>query len=189
MLEVRVTQTGYAGAPGVTAHYFVGSGQADATAAGTLVKNTYQNGFAGLFPTAWHWQLEPEVRELDAATGALVGVFAVAGFGGGGGAGAAGFGPLPCGLSISWQTAAVVRGHRVRGRTFMVPIASSYYESDGSLTAACIAAANTAATALRAGPPPLAIWTRPVNGAGGNAAPVTGHNVRDVAAVLRSRRD
>lgn len=90
------------------------------------------------------------------------------------------------GAVINWKTAAVVNGHRVRGRTFLVPLASGY-ETNGTLTTACRGALQTAANAVTFGS--LGIWHRPVNGSGGSWHQITSAVVPDMAAVLRSRRD
>lgn len=96
----------------------------------------------------------------------------------------------PAGAVVNWNTAGIVNGRRVRGRTFIVPVARNGYDTDGTLSAAFVSALDLAASDLvtnSAGG--LLVWHRPVGGVGGSAHSVTGHRVRDKIAVLRSRRD
>lgn len=96
----------------------------------------------------------------------------------------------PAGACVTWNTAGIVNGRRVRGRTFIVPVARNGYDTDGTLAAALVNALDTAAANLvTASAGGLLVWHRPVSGSGGSAHPVTGHRVRDKIAVLRSRRD
>lgn len=101
---------------------------------------------------------------------------------------------LPAGSSVRWNTSSVVNGRMIRGRTFIVPLVTTSYESNGSLTATYITASTAAAAQVRtsslaSGTWSRAIWHRPVNGAGGATGEVMSSSVKDVVAVLRSRRD
>ena len=95
----------------------------------------------------------------------------------------------PCGARIDWITEAVVAGHRLRGRTFVVPIVAALYEADGTIGPTAVASLNTAATNYRddgvftAIDP--AVWSR----THGVLADITGHQVPQKVATLRSRRD
>lgn len=103
----------------------------------------------------------------------------------------------PSGAWVAWQTAGIVRGRRVQGRTFIVPLHGQEYDTDGSLVASFVAALNTAAATLVGLNPPqgILVWSRPVRDAQGNITAVgsshlmTGSRVRDKVATLRSRRD
>jgi len=106
----------------------------------------------------------------------------------------------PAGVVINWLTntwASKKNGSpgtsRLRGKTFLVPLAGTAYEADGTLTSAMTAAITTQANNLRAagtgGFPVLAVWRRPVNGLGGLSAPVSAVRVPDKVCILRSRRD
>jgi hypothetical protein len=96
----------------------------------------------------------------------------------------------PTGGCVSWITSGVVSGHRVQGRTFLVPLGQAGFEADGTLSAAMISATNSAAAALIAAAPEFVIWHRPDNFAAGNgsAHAVLTHKISDKAAVLTSRR-
>ena len=96
----------------------------------------------------------------------------------------------PSGSCITWLTDGVVNGRRVRGRTFIVPMANIAYEGDGTITEATRAAYELAANDLidSAGGS-MVVWHRPVAGAGGSSHVVQAARVKDTIAVLRSRRD
>jgi len=94
------------------------------------------------------------------------------------------------GFLVQWGTGAVVGGHRVKGRTFIVPAIQGAYDGDGTVDAATISiigvAATTLVTALGGS---MRVWHRPVGGSGGQALAVTSALVPDRAVQLKSRRD
>jgi len=102
----------------------------------------------------------------------------------------------PVGACISWTTGLVhdVPGgtqgpHLVRGRTFLVPLTGTAFDTDGTMTAAALTDMNTAVAAFLTNNPDFVIWSRPVGGTGGAFGVAVAGVVRDKAAVLRSRRD
>jgi hypothetical protein len=96
----------------------------------------------------------------------------------------------PTGACVSWVTSGVVGGHRVAGRTFLVPLGQVGFENDGTLAPGVLTAVNSAASTLISAPPEFVIWHRPDNFAAGNgsAHPVLASKITDKAAVLTSRR-
>lgn len=105
--------------------------------------------------------------------------------------GTAAFNPAAgVGAVVGWTTGGIIDGRRLRGRTFIVPLATVAYDADGTLTTTAIAALEDFANALMASGP-LAVWHRPTTSGGsdGNSYGVIGFRVRDKVAVLRSRRD
>jgi hypothetical protein len=96
----------------------------------------------------------------------------------------------PAGICTTWRTSGVVNGHRVQGRTFLVPLGGASLQTDGSPTTAIVNAVTIAAAALIAAAPELVVWHRPASVAlgGGEAFPVLAPNVRDTVAMLTSRR-
>lgn len=125
---------------------------------------------------------------IDPSTGDLTGVWsdpAPAGqiLGTGNPAAAAGVGAC-----ITWLTAGLENAHRVRGRTFFVPMATQNYEADGTLTATALGKLNTLGTTMAG--LELAVWHRPtaVGGSDGSMHPVVSHKVSDSVAFLGSRR-
>lgn len=180
--------TGYAGAPGYTSHYFFGDPYSDATAESNVdAVAAFWDAIAVQFPTSWRFAVQPDVDVLDEVTGALIrtesttptaqGVFGDAAAYAGG-----------VGAVTRWNTAGVHLGQHLRGRTFLVPLNSTKYESDGTISAAAIAALRAATTTLAA-VANFGVWGRPVAGAGGDWAACTGGTVRDHVAWLSSRRD
>lgn len=104
-----------------------------------------------------------------------------------------GAGPYAAGVGacVTWRTADTLNGTRVRGRTFVVPLANTAYDTGGTLEDShrvnMVAAANT----LAQSPANLCVWHRPTSSTAidGLAFDVTGGTVNDKAAQLRSRRD
>jgi hypothetical protein len=99
------------------------------------------------------------------------------------------------GAVIHWLTGVIFNGRRVRGKTFVVPLAASA-DSDGTLASAVLANVQSAATALANVPSPgLTVWSKqystgtPPVQIGGINAPVDIAQVPDKIAILRSRRD
>ena len=98
------------------------------------------------------------------------------------------------GAVVNWNTGAIVGGlhgpHRLKGRTFLVPLSTFAYDAQGTLTTAQLAALNAFGTAMMAAGP-LGIWHRPTTSGGtdGTSSGVTSFSVRDHVAFLSSRRD
>jgi hypothetical protein len=99
----------------------------------------------------------------------------------------------PVGAVVTWRTGVVRNGRVIRGRTFLVPLSSSAFQSDGTLGATPHSVILAAAAALRdqAGDGDLGVYARPTapGATDGEWAAATGHSVPDMGAVLRSRRD
>lgn len=98
--------------------------------------------------------------------------------------------PAGVGLCINWLTGGIVNGRRLRGRTFMVPIAGNSYDPDGTLTASTLTDFAAFASAIVASGG-LAVWHRPTAPglSDGNSYGVLSVRLRDKVAVLTSRRD
>ena len=96
----------------------------------------------------------------------------------------------PAGACVTWRTAGVVAGRRVRGRTFLVPLGASALQADGTPSALFMSDLNTAAAGLIAAAPELVVWHRPSSLAAGDGAPypVLGFMANDKIAMLTSRR-
>jgi hypothetical protein len=93
------------------------------------------------------------------------------------------------GAVVHWLSSGVVRGRRVRGRTFLVPLGPNAYDVGSGLTTAAITAIKNAADGLvTAGGGGFVAWSRPAGFSAGSSHAVTGTRVPDLAAVLRSRR-
>ena len=98
------------------------------------------------------------------------------------------------GACVTWTTGGIVSGskgpRRLRGRTFLVPLANACYDTQGTLTP--VAKADIEGfidDMLQVGG--LGIWHRPTSlaAADGTSSSVLSGTVRDKVAYLSSRRD
>lgn len=186
--RVTVVQQGYTGAPGYTNLHFFGDPMSPSTAQ-DAVDDTYAffNALGAGMGGAWVFSINPDVPIYDVATGALQrietttpsaqSVFA------GGGAYSAGVGAV-----VQWTTAAVHLTKRLRGRTFIVPLAGAAYDATGTISSTTLSNYRTAANTLAA-VANFGVWGRPVGGSGGVWSAATGASIRDHVAWLSSRRD
>lgn len=154
----------------------------------TVELGTFFNAIRAFFPTAVSWSVPSSGDILDEVsgliTGAWIGGTPVSITGSGATAYAAG-----TGCYVRWQTAGIANGRRVKGRTFLVPLLTSCYQTDGTIFDSNLATMQTASTAL-ANSGKMRIWHRPSNrGANnGNAFSVTAAIGPDRVTSLRSRR-
>lgn len=100
------------------------------------------------------------------------------------------------GICVTWATGGFATGpsgrpRRVRGRTFLIPISGSGYDTDGTLVASRVTAVNAAAAAYVGGSWNPCVWHRPtgIGGVNGSSHRMTGGQTRDKVAILTSRRD
>lgn len=158
---------------------------------------TFFDAIKGLLPNPVAVDVMTDVEIIDVASGNLIGVQTasaqaqVTGLSGTGATWSA-----PSGACVTWNTAGLrqvaSKPRRVRGRTFIVPLSSTAYDTAGNLSPTALTTLNNAATALRGnfGNQNLGVYGRP--GIGGAPAgvfhSVTGHRITDQSAVLRSRR-
>ena len=92
------------------------------------------------------------------------------------------------GACVTWRTPGIAEGHKVRGRTFLVPLSVANYATNGTLDDAVVAALRSYASALvSAAAPQFSVWHRPKAGAGGSLHQINAATVTDRAAILRSR--
>lgn len=106
----------------------------------------------------------------------------------------------PAGAVIIWETGVVQDAHRLRGKTYVVPLAATAYAYDGSLTTDALTTVRGAADSLAAAND-LVVWHRPrsaraadgsrpaVTARAGGYANITAATVHDFVAILTSRRD
>lgn len=108
----------------------------------------------------------------------------------------------PVGVLVRWETGVVQDGHRVRGRTFLVPQVGSNFANDGSPSAGFLDGLRAASqTFASSASPNFIIWHRPFDGKAatatlparparlGTAVIVISSSLSNKAVVLRSRRD
>ena len=95
----------------------------------------------------------------------------------------------PVGACVNWHTETVVGGRRLRGRTFLVPIESASFQTDGSLDNEARANLQGWADSLVSSESSsFVVWHRGT-GSDGTFGLITAAQVPDKAVVLRSRRD
>jgi hypothetical protein len=197
ILQVTLKWSGFQGAPGYSNFYYMSTGdfqpsQATVDAAANATQNlgAYIRTF---LPVETSVQVQSDVVELWDTNGVMQNIWS------------AGSRPVlqgeapsapysaASGAVINWRTAGVRNGRRVRGRTFVVPLANSAYQSDGTLSASVITSLNTNLSTMLDTQPTatLGVWSRPsAKGAtDGSWHAVQGFNIPDKVAVLRSRRD
>ena len=105
------------------------------------------------------------------------------------------------GAVVTWRTAGVRNGRRIKGRTFIVPCYAAAFQEDGTLSPAARLQLEASSQNLIAaeGTPDMGVYARPVktkNPDGSTTITADGQwffctsvSVPDMAAVLRSRRD
>jgi hypothetical protein len=194
MLKVLTTFTGWPGAPGLQTHYLtstIPNTQESANLAHDRVVNAL-TACAGLFPPNVHWTTQALVEEIEQTNGNLLGqkfVTDVAGQG----SGAAIESPQQVQMVVSWRTDGVVNSRRVRGRTFLGPLAADTNTNQGTPNAGAIQKALDFANSMGdAGTTDMRhiIWHRPTaGGSDGSHHDVIQGVVRPVYGTLRSRRD
>jgi hypothetical protein len=191
----RVALTGFVGGPGVATYYFLDT----ATAQNSL--HSLWVGLASWLPTSVTVQVEPGGDIIDDVTGNLTGSWggdiipSIQGQANNGYA-------SPVGALLKWQTDTIADGHRLRGRTFLVPLDKITFQTNGQM-----APATAASMAALAGQfvieqsSSFVVWHRPFAGRAATAklkakpAHDGGHGLVTLAAVgtkpvvLRSRRD
>lgn len=197
MLKVKVRWSGFIGSPGWSNFYFDTGNEtfhtpADAGPCADRVA-TFLTANRLKFPSSVTWTIQSDVESVSAATGQLLNVTSVGARTPITGGAAAGAYSGASGVVITWRTAGVRNGRRVRGRTFLVPTANNIYQSDGTIDNTHLNEFVTSATALATVTGtqlPLVVWARPSTpgGSDGAAHVVTSASVPDMAAVLRSRR-
>lgn len=198
ILRVKARWSGFQGAPGYSIFHFSDFADdtyvtADATAVTAKVRAFY-NVWPNFLPNIVKVDVLPDVEVIEATDGSLVDVLTattpatVTGT-----AGAAISFAAAVGAVVTWRTTQVRNGRRIKGRTFLVPLANNGFAADGTLDTGFITALTGAATTLRTvdANPQLTVYGRPSGPAAtdGVSALVVGHSIPDMGAVLRSRRD
>lgn len=190
--RVKCRWTGFTGAPGYTILHF--DAPTEPTEAGAEAVADAAHGFiqdcASNMPTAVKLTIETAVEVIDQTTNQLETIFTVPSGVQLAGTLAGGFSSAT-GACITWETGEVKNGRRVRGRTFLVPLGGSCYDTDGTLTSATLTDLQNAASGLSAGGFTFGVLSRP-SGPGasdGSFHTVSSGRVNDKTAILTSRRD
>jgi hypothetical protein len=209
IMRVKVRWSGFVGGPGYSIYHFKdfeGGGSTPPTTAMATAAVAKLNDFSlaliGLVGRNVTMGVQNDVEVIEETTGEMVNILNATG--GGNYLSNASAGQVMAGASgacINWRTGVVRKGRRIKGRTFLVPLKTTVYDEDGTLTSAAIGTIQTAATALinTSGAADLGVYARPTRQEGDNGqqetipdglwAVATSFNIPDKAAVLRSRRD
>lgn len=190
LTRIRAIWSGMPTGLGYSAFHFSGSLEgASLNAAAAAVRALFQ-GFVGDLPSFMRVEIEPLAsvfddggrKEAERVIGTLPA--AVVGTAGTTAKVAAGVGAC-----ISWRTGRYSRGRPIIGRTFLVPLAVTAYDVDGTLNPGLVTALNTAASNFRqaAGVEPV-VWQKTGIIDLTRLNPIVAHNVSDRVAVLTSRR-
>lgn len=188
IMRYRFVWTGGSIGTGYTALFGMGTAsQAFADGAYAMINAAMGTGVTGAAPSGVTVTPDSFVDILSASTGELSdsqGVTASAPIVGSNSNTYA----APSGACITWTTAGFIGGHRVRGRTFFVPISSSLYDTNGTLKDSYRTTLLTAANTYRIGSWAPCVWHRPIDKVGGQAWAVSAASVRDRISLLTSRR-
>lgn len=188
--------TGFQGAPGYTKFHYMNRDSQSLVDAGGNQMRTFFVALQNYLSTGWSIQVQQTVPFFDMVTGRMVGETsqtaapaAVAGLSSTS-AWAGGVGAM-----IAWGTNVIWNGHRVHGRTFLVPLRGAS-DVDGTILPAAISAIQSAGSALiTSAAGDFVIWSRQfspppesqqINGTTGS---IISGIVRDKSGILRSRRD
>lgn len=170
-------------------HY---DGTEDAAPPVAAVKTVFSD-HAALFPSGTTIDVPTIGDSIEDTTGDLDGVWSTTGGGTVTGT-TVGTTVLGVGACLGWSTGGIVPGtkgpRKLRGRTFLVPLAANVWEANGTFSSSVLAQLQDFADDLIA-TGGLAVWHRPQNVAGtdGNSYAVLTAKVRDKPAMLTTRRD
>lgn len=140
------------------------------------------------FPAGVTWTVPASGDLIDVATGALSGTWTDFP---GGTVNSTGSGVFSLGVGARavWGTSGIRNGRRVKGSTFLVPLAGGAYAADGTLAGATLTSLQSGASALlTASGSNMRIYSQPAPGSGGQSNTVVDASVPDKVSWLRSRR-
>lgn len=154
----------------------------------TVELGTFFNAIKAFFPNAVTWDIPASGDVIDETTGLITGAWTAGTAASITATGGAVSYPAGTGGYVRWQTAGIVDGRRVRGRTFMCPLVIGGFDTTGTIAVATQTGIQTAATTL-VGSGKLLIWHRPPAGAAtGSTHAVIAATVPDKVSSLRTRR-
>lgn len=195
LTRIRATWTGFSGGPGVSTFYSLGSISAVPDIRALFL------GLATYLPTDVQIQVENVGDLINDVNGELTGAWSVDPVLPVNGTSPGPY-AAPVGVMAKWTTATILDGHRVAGRTFIVPVEGGFFSPDGTPNTDDLnALRGVVSTYFAAAVGDLVVWHRPrvakaatayhpaVTARAGGSGVVVACNVPDKAVVLRSRRD
>lgn len=194
IMRVRFNIQGTSGLPGLHTTYWKGASSspvaADALDVVARVR-AFWNAVITLLPTGLTVACNQPVDILDETTGILVGQLPAGSPATVTGTGGAQL-PRASMMLLRYQTATIISGRRLQGRSFIGPCANTT-NTGGTVTPASQTTLITASAQLNTGATSsiLQVWHRPTAAAptSGAVAGVTSYATNTEFAVLRSRRD
>lgn len=190
ILRTRAVISGETGLPGLSTFYWLDASPTPTTATAALagvrayfeaVKAYLSNGVTVNYDTA--------VAVLADGTGALQALETATAQTATTSSGSSDMPPANQ-LGLLLNTATVVNGRILRGRSFLGPLTPDAAGSSGTIGSGARTALLAGGAALLAvSAVDLAVWHRPQNGSGGIAVACTGVGASEKVWVLRSRRD
>lgn len=193
MSRIRAVWTGFVGAPGVSTFYSL------SPSADLPLLHLFFDTIKTYLPQSVTVSLEGSGDNIDETSGDLLSGWTadtptpVTGMWTGGYS-------APAGAVVIWETGVVMDAHRLRGKTYLVPLGSQFFDGTGSPEIDALNLLRGAASSLAADNQ-LVVWHRPraaraadgskpaVTARAGGYASFSGSTVHDVAAILTSRRD
>ena len=195
LARFRVGWSGAPGLPGLSTFYAVSTAVGWDPNAFNSALSTMFTVFKGQLPFAVTITFPSAVDFLEDTTGVLTSSGSVTAPPPISGSGSSVY-SAPSGVVVKWQTASVLDGHRVQGKTYIVPTINTLEAANGVPNAGVLGAMQAGANAFATSQAGFfCIWHRPRKAsatiparAGGHAL-VTGAVMLDKFAVLTSRRD
>jgi hypothetical protein len=151
---------------------------------------TNLNALAGIFPNDVQILFPSGGDTLNAETGAVTGVWSMTAASPVNGT-ATGSWASGVGGRLVWNTAGVTRRRRVKGSTYLVPMAANQYSDFGTIAATTVESMQTVATTLAAADgASMRVWSRPqsTTSGDGHAWPVLSGTAKATVTWLRTRR-
>jgi hypothetical protein len=162
----------------------------------------FANTNSGGMPVDLSWQVDPIIESFDGLTGAITGELPPGSGGTPGHGSATGNYSNGVGLLVHWKTGGMFGGRRIQGRTFVVPMESGQFTTDGHLQDEAVTTWTTVANdyisamgALSLSP---LVWGRPADVAAtpkkpahhnaGHWAPILTATIDNKPAILGRRR-
>lgn len=193
--RVRAVWEGMPGGPGISTLYALNV----ASVAGPI--HDFFNYIKGLLPSDVSISFPGTGDIIEPISGDLVGTWSHT-FGADVVGTDTGVYSAPAGGIVHWETGDVLDGHRLRGSTYLVPLAGAAFDLTGSLSEDTLGVLRTAGEQLITyAASNMVVWHRPrvahaatayhpaVTDRAGGYSVFTASDVPDRSVVLRSRRD